>query len=66
MTLRLFLPRDTSALALGADRVAAKLCKETERRGNDIELVRNGSRGLFWLEPLLRSNWTVSVSPSGR
>lgn len=53
MTLRLFLPRDTSALALGADRVAAKLCKETERRGNDIELVRNGSRGLFWLEPLL-------------
>ena len=53
MTLRLFLPRDTSALALGADRVAAKLCKETERRGNDIELVRTGSRGLFWLEPLL-------------
>jgi len=53
VTLRLFLPRDTSALALGADRVAAKLCKETERRGNDIELVRNGSRGLFWLEPLL-------------
>ena len=53
MTLRLFLPRDTSALALGADRVAAALGTEAQRRGNDIELVRNGSRGLFWLEPLL-------------
>ncbi len=53
MSLRLFLPGDTSALALGADSVAIILIEEAERRGKAIELVRNGSRGLFWLEPLL-------------
>ena len=53
MSLRLFLPRDTTALALGADRVAAALLQETGRRDLELELVRNGSRGLFWLEPLL-------------
>ncbi|MDH4041930.1 MAG: formate dehydrogenase, partial [Gammaproteobacteria bacterium] len=53
MSLRLFLPRDTTALALGADRVAAALLQEAGRRDLELELVRNGSRGLFWLEPLL-------------
>ena len=27
--------------------------KEAEKRGIAIELIRNGSRGLFWLEPLV-------------
>ena len=53
MSLRLFLPRDTTAAALGADRVAHALSQEAERGGLPLELVRNGSRGLFWLEPLL-------------
>ena len=53
MSLRLFLPRDTTAVALGADRVAGALLAEAQRRGRPLELVRNGSRGLFWLEPLL-------------
>jgi len=42
-----YIPQDTTALALGADAVAAVL----QAAGN--EPVRNGSRGLFWLEPLL-------------
>jgi len=50
---RLYVPRDTTALALGADDVAEALVREARRRGMAIELVRNGSRGLFWLEPLL-------------
>ncbi|MCB1695503.1 MAG: formate dehydrogenase [Pseudomonadales bacterium] len=54
-SLRLFLPRDTTALALGADRVAAALAREAASRGLPVELVRNGSRGLFWLEPLLEA-----------
>jgi len=53
MTARLFLPRDTTAVALGADRVARVLAQEAQRRGLSMDLVRNGSRGLFWLEPLL-------------
>lgn len=49
MAPRIFIPRDTTAVALGADRVAAAV----QQQVRDIELVRNGSRGLFWLEPLL-------------
>ena len=52
MTMRLFVPNDTSACSLGADEVAAALAAEATARGIDIELVRNGSRGMFWLEPL--------------
>lgn len=51
--MRLFLPRDTTALALGADGIAAGLIAEATRRKLSLDFVRNGSRGLFWLEPLL-------------
>tara|TARA_R110001592_G_scaffold337300_1_gene623498 strand:+ start:95484 stop:97013 length:1530 start_codon:yes stop_codon:yes gene_type:complete len=53
MSLRIFLPRDTTALALGAENVARALGEEARRRELAVELVRNGSHGLFWLEPLL-------------
>ncbi len=53
MTTRIYVPRDSSALALGADALAAAIVAEAERRGVAIELVRNGSRGLLWLEPLV-------------
>jgi formate dehydrogenase iron-sulfur subunit len=55
MSLRLYVPRDTTALALGAQDVATALAAEAGRRSMDIELVRNGSRGVFWLEPLLEA-----------
>ncbi len=51
--VKIFVPRDSAALAVGADEVAAALVSECERRGFAIELVRNGSRGLFWLETLV-------------
>jgi len=53
MTTKLFLPCDAAAIALGADRVAATLEKLVQERGLAIDLVRTGSRGLFWLEPML-------------
>lgn len=53
MSLRMYVPADTTACALGADEVAAALCAEAARRGIELQLVRNGSRGAFWLEPLL-------------
>ncbi|GAA4341359.1 NADH-quinone oxidoreductase subunit NuoF [Pigmentiphaga soli] len=48
-----YVPRDSAALAVGADEVAYALQAECGRRGLPIRLVRNGSRGLFWLEPLV-------------
>jgi formate dehydrogenase iron-sulfur subunit len=44
---------DTTALATGADAVAQAIRTEAGKRGIDITLVRNGSRGAFWLEPLV-------------
>jgi len=56
-----YVPRDSAALAVGAEEVAAALRAECARRGLAIELVRNGSRGLLWLETLVEV-----ATPQGR
>ncbi len=61
MTVRVYIPRDSAALAVGADEVVTALAAEAGRRGLEIEIVRNGSRGMFWLEPLVEV-----VTPRGR
>jgi formate dehydrogenase iron-sulfur subunit len=48
-----YVPADTAARAVGADEVAHALAVEAARRGRDIRVVRTGSRGLLWLEPLV-------------
>ncbi len=53
MALRIFVPRDATACALGADEVADSISKGAKGRGTDVEVIRNGSRGAVWLEPLL-------------
>ncbi len=53
MRSRIFIPRDSGALSVGAEAVADVVLAEAARRGVDIEIVRNGSRGLYWLEPLV-------------
>jgi formate dehydrogenase iron-sulfur subunit len=53
MAIKIFVPRDATACALGADAVAEAILQGAAGRGIDIELVRNGSRGAFWLEPLV-------------
>jgi formate dehydrogenase iron-sulfur subunit len=63
MITRIFVPRDSSALSVGADQVAQAIAAQA---GNDIEIVRNGSRGLFWLEPLVEvetANGRVAYGP---
>jgi len=50
---RLFISRDSTAISLGAEQVVNVVTQQAASRGLDIEIVRNGSRGLFWLEPLL-------------
>jgi len=51
--IRVFVPCDAAALSAGADAVAAAIAVEAASRGLDAAIVRNGSRGMFWLEPLV-------------
>jgi formate dehydrogenase iron-sulfur subunit len=53
MSVRIYVPMDTTAVALGADRVADAIEAQGSERDLQIELVRNGSRGAFFLEPLV-------------
>ena len=53
MSIRIYVPGDSAALALGADMVADAIVAEASARGVEIELVRNGTRGLLYLEPLV-------------
>ncbi len=53
MTLTIYIPRDAAALSLGAEKVAKSAAQEIAKRGLDARIVRNGSRGMFWLEPLV-------------
>jgi formate dehydrogenase iron-sulfur subunit len=51
--IKIYVPRDSTALSLGADKTAAAIAAEAQKRNIQIELIRNGSRGLFWLEPFV-------------
>ena len=53
MSITVYVPGDAAALALGADEVAAAVTVHAAKKGIKIHIVRNGSRGLFWLEPLV-------------
>jgi formate dehydrogenase iron-sulfur subunit len=48
-----YVPRDSGALSLGAEAVATAVQAEAKKRGIELQLIRNGSRGMYWLEPLL-------------
>jgi formate dehydrogenase iron-sulfur subunit len=61
MSLRVFVPGDMCSVALGADEVAGALAIEAAKRSMSIEIVRNGSRGLFSIEPLVEIE-----TPQGR
>ena len=61
MSATLYIPRDASALAMGAERVLQAVTTEASRAGAEIRIVRNGSRGMLWLEPLVEV-----ATPAGR
>jgi formate dehydrogenase iron-sulfur subunit len=61
MTVTVYVPIDAGALSLGAGEVAAAIAAEAGRRGTQVTLKRNGSRGAYWLEPLIEV-----VTPAGR
>ena len=58
---KIYIPRDMAALAMGAKKVVAAVQKEAAARGLSVEIIRNGSRGMLWLEPLVEVE-----TPAGR
>ncbi|MBI5012384.1 MAG: formate dehydrogenase, partial [Methylocystis sp.] len=59
--VKLYIPLDMAAVAMGADKLAAAVAQEAAARGETVEIVRNGSRGMLWLEPLIEVE-----TPAGR
>jgi formate dehydrogenase iron-sulfur subunit len=53
MSTTIYISGDSSAISIGANRTAAAIANEAAQRGVAINLVRNGSRGMYWLEPLV-------------
>src|SRR3569833_2687294 len=56
-----YVPRDAAALSVGAEEVAAAISKQCSARGVELQLIRNGSRGACWREPLVDV-----ATPNGR
>jgi formate dehydrogenase iron-sulfur subunit len=51
--VRIYVPGDAAAVAVGADEVAGALAIEAAKQGLNLHIVRNGSRGVFELETLV-------------
>jgi formate dehydrogenase iron-sulfur subunit len=51
--IRIYVPIDAAALSVGAEAVAQAIAQEAQARGIAVELIRNGSRGMLWLEPMV-------------
>ena len=61
MSVRVFVPGDSAACSVGADEVAALIAELAAARGITVEVIRNGSRGMLWLEPFVEVQ-----TPAGR
>ncbi|MFP5277788.1 MAG: formate dehydrogenase beta subunit [Acidobacteriota bacterium] len=59
--MKIYVPCDAAALALGADKVAEAIESQLKNRHIEAQIVRNGSRGMLWLEPLVEVE-----TPQGR
>ncbi|MGF9761591.1 NADH-quinone oxidoreductase subunit NuoF [Microvirga sp. 0TCS3.31] len=58
---KVFVSRDAASLALGASKVSRRISEEAAAQGLSLNLISTGSRGLFWLEPLVEVE-----TPEGR
>jgi len=62
----IYIPRDSSALSMGAEKVAIAIAQEAKKRGLEVTITRNGSRGLYWLETMVEvatDNGRVAYGP---
>ena len=53
MSVKVYVPCDAAAVSVGADAVAKAMADQIASRRLGVSLIRNGSRGMFWLEPLV-------------
>ena len=53
MSIVIWVPKDSAAVSIGANDVAQAIENESKKRGVDVVVKRNGSRGMFFLEPLV-------------
>jgi len=53
MSVKVYIPKDSAALSMGANRVAKAIALEASKRNVEIQIVRNGSRGMLYLETLV-------------
>jgi formate dehydrogenase iron-sulfur subunit len=51
--VKVYIPDDTTSISLFSDEIAKVISLEAKKRGINIQLIRNGSRGLFKFEPLV-------------
>ena len=51
--MKIFIPGDSAAQSVGADLVAVAIAAEAAKRNIDVQIIRNGTRGALWLEPLV-------------
>ena len=61
MSVKIYIPADAAAVATGADEIAGAIAAAAKKDSHDVEIVRNGSRGMHWLEPLIEVE-----TPKGR
>jgi formate dehydrogenase iron-sulfur subunit len=61
VTVAIYVPRDSAAVSVGADEVAGAIALLGKQRRLELRVVRNGSRGMFWLEPMVEV-----ATPAGR
>jgi formate dehydrogenase iron-sulfur subunit len=51
--ITIYIPRDTTTISLGADKIAVEIAEIFAEKQLALSIVRNGSRGLYWLEPMI-------------
>ncbi|HUI60322.1 MAG TPA: NADH-quinone oxidoreductase subunit NuoF [Steroidobacteraceae bacterium] len=51
--MKIFVPCDAAARGVGADETARAIAAEAKSRSIDVQIIRNGTRGMLWLEPLV-------------
>lgn len=64
--IKIYIPQDSASKSIGADRVAIEVLKVANANNLSIEIIRNGSRGMLWLEPLVEvetENGRVGFGP---
>jgi formate dehydrogenase iron-sulfur subunit len=58
--IKIYVPREAAAVSLGADEVAERIAAAASKSKSDVQVVRNGSWGVTWLETM------VEVSVDGQ